>query len=108
MLGVHRDTVVVGLTACADILPPAFLFLEVETGGIWKEKQGDEHTSEAEPWHDVEFHLCGDVVVQDGGCQRTKFTAGGRETVSCGTNRRWVYLGCDEEGDGVGTKLVEE
>ena len=38
VLWVDGDTVVIGFATCSDVLPPAFLFLEIQTGGVWEEK----------------------------------------------------------------------
>ena len=108
VLGVDGDTVVFRFPACSNILPATFLFFEIETGGVWEEKQSQQHTSETEPRHDVEFLLGGDVIAHDGGSQGPQFTTSGGETMSRGPNGGRKDLGGNEEGNGVGTKLVEE
>lgn len=108
MLGMNRNTVVVTFTARADVLPATFLLLEVETRSIWKEEQGDEHAKETEPRHDVEYLLGGNVVVQNSCGQGTKFATCSRKTVRGGTDGCRIDLGCNEEGNTVGTELVEE
>lgn len=108
MLGVHGDTVVLGLASAADVLPAALLLLQVEAGGVWEEEEGEEHAGQAEPRHDVELRLCVDVVVEDGGEEGTKLADGGGDTVGGRANGRGEDLGGDEEGNGVGSELVEE
>lgn len=108
MLGVHGDTVVLGLASAADVLPAALLLLQVEAGGVWEEEEGEKHAGQAEPWHDVELRLRVDVVVQDGGEEGTELANGGGETVSGRTDGRGEDLGGDEEGDRIGSELVEE
>ena len=65
-------------------------------------------TGQTEPGHDVELGLGGDVVVQDRGQEGTELTPGSGETVGGGTDGGGEDLGSDEEGDAVGTELVEE
>lgn len=108
VVGVDGDTVVVVFTAGTDELPAAFLLFEIETGGVWKEDEGEDGAEKAEPWHGQEDLRNGDVVVEDGGQQGTGFTARSRETVSRGADRGWVDLSSDEESDCVGTELIEE
>ena len=108
MLGVHGRAVVILLAALADIVPSPLLFLEIEARGIGKEQPGDEHAAEAEPRHDVELLLGGDVVVQHGGGQGAEFPDCGAEAVCGGADGRGEYFGGDEEGYRVGAELVEE
>ena len=108
MVRVDSDTVVLGVTALTEVAPATLLLLEIETGGVGEEDQGQEHTSETEPRDDVEPGLGADVVVQDGGDESTELTHGGGETVGGGTDRGGEDLTGDQEGDGVGTELVEE
>ena len=108
VLRVNGHTVVIAFAAGADKLPSAFLLLEIETGGIGEEEEGEEHAGKTEPWDDVEFLQGSDVVVHNSGSQGTKFAARGREAMGCGTDRCGVDLGCDKECHGVGAELVEE
>lgn len=108
MLWVNSNTMIVALSASANELPPAFLLLEIETGRVWKEEKGDEHATKTEPRNHVELLIDGDVIVHDGCGQGTELTTSSRESVGCSTNWCWIDLGSDEEGNGIGTKLVEE
>ena len=108
MLGVDRDAVVVLLAAGADESPADFLLLEVEAGSVGQKYVGDQGAGQAEPGNDVEFLLGGDVIVHDGGGEGAEFAAGGGEAVSGGADRGRVDFCSDEEGDGVGAKLVEK
>lgn len=108
VLGVHGRTVVLFLAAGAEVFPAALLLLQVQTSGIGKEEQGDESTGQTEPRDNVELGLGIDVVVQDGGEKGTSLTPGSGHTVSGGTDGGGENLGSDQEGDRVGTELVEE
>ena len=66
MLWVNGYTVIVAFATSADVLPAAFLFLEIEAGSVREEEEGDEHATQTEPWYDVELLARGDVVVHDG------------------------------------------
>ncbi len=105
---VDGNTVVVVLATGTDVSPAAFLLLEVETGGVGHEDEGEEHTEETEPWDEVELGLGGDVVVDNGSKESTQFTPGGRETVGSSTDGSWVTFGSDQEGHAVGAELLEE
>lgn len=108
MLGVHGRTVVVLLATLAEVLPSALLLLQVKASGVGKEEGGDHSTSQAKPRHNIELGLGIDVVVQDGGQKRTSLTPGSGHTVSGGTNGCGENLGSNQEGDRIGTELVEE
>jgi len=105
---VHRDAVIFGITALAQIHPAAFLLFEIETRGVGEEEPGDQHSGETEPGDEVEFHLVGKVVVEDGCEEGAHLAAGGGETVGGGADGGRVHFGGDEEGDAVGAKLIEE
>lgn len=104
----HGDAVVLGFTALAEVHPSALLLLEVETSGVWEEEERDEHPGETEPWDEIELLLRGDVVIDDCCEQSAELAAGGGETVGGGTDGCGVHFSGDEEGNGVGAKLVEE
>lgn len=108
MLGVDSNTMVLLRLALTDISPATLLFLEIKTGGVGKEDPGQEHTSKTEPRNNVELGLGIDVVVEDGGEESTSLAQAGRETVGSGTDGGRENLTSDEEGDRVGTELVEE
>ena len=108
MLWVYGDPVVILIAALADVMPAAFLFLEIETGGVGEENGCQEHAGETEPGNDVE--TCGgqNVVVEDGGREGAEFADRSGHTVSGGADGRWVHFGGHEEGDAVRTELIEE
>ena len=108
MLGVHRHAMVVLLAAGADERPADLLLLEVEPGGVGQKDKSNQGAGQAEPGNDVEFLLVGDVIIHDRGGEGTEFAAGGGEAVGGGADGGRVDFGGDEEGDGVGAKLVEE
>lgn len=108
MLWVDSNTMIVRVAASAKVLPAALLFLEIETGGVWKEEEGEEHAGETEPWDDVELGLDIDVGVENGSEKGSKLTSGSGETMCSSADWSWVDLGSDQEGDGVWTELVEE
>jgi len=108
VLGVYGGTVVLVLTALADVVPATLLFLEVQSGGVRQEDPGEQHATETEPGNNVELLLGGDVVVHDGREKSTELASSGRDTVCGGTNRRGEDLGGNQEGDRVGAELVEE
>ena len=108
MLGVHGDAVVIRLATGSNVLPAAFLFFQIETGGVGEEDEGQHHAGETEPGHDVKLQRGGNVVVQDGSGQGAEFAASGGETVRGGTDGSRVDFGGHEEGDGVGAELVEK
>lgn len=84
---------------------------EKEKGGKSEqthESPGDENTAESEPRDDPELGLVVDVVVEDGRSESTELSDGGRDSVGGGTNRGGEALGGDEEGNAVGSELVEE
>lgn len=108
VLGVNGRTMVVLLAASAEEVPAALLFLQVETGGVGKEEEGQEHTGQTEPRDHVEFGLGVDVVVQNGCQERTGFTTGRRHTMGCRTNWGGEDLSGNQESDRVGAELVEE
>ena len=108
MFWVNSNTMIVALSASANELPSAFLLLEIETSGIWKEEKGDDHATKTEPRDHVELLIDGDVTVHDGCGQGTELATSSREPVSCSTNWSWIDLGSDEESNGIGAKLVEE
>ena len=108
MARVDGDAVVFLLPAGADVRPATFLLLEIQTGGIRKEDEGDDQTGETEPGHDQEASLGADVVVQNGRGEGTEFTTGGGEAVSGSTDGSGEDLGSDEESGAVGAELAEE
>jgi len=108
VMWVDGNTVVVVLTTGTDVSPAAFLLLEVETGGVGHEDEGEEHAEETEPWDEVELGLRVDVVVDDGSKESTHLTPGGGETVGSGTDGSWEAFGGDQEGHAVGAELLEE
>lgn len=108
VLGVHGRTVVVSLATGAEVLPAALLLAEIKTGGIGEEQVGDEGTKQTEPGHNVEALLGGGVGTDDGDDQGTEFTEGSGNTVSGTTDGSGEDLSGDQEGDTVGTELVEE
>lgn len=108
MSWVNGHTVVLVLATLTNVLPAALLLLKVETGGVWQEEEGEEHTGETEPWDEVELGLRADVIVKDGGKKGSKLSEGSCETVGGGTDWGRETFGGNEEGDCVWTKLVEE
>lgn len=108
VLGVNSNTVVLVLTTLADESPAALLLLEIQTGGIRKEEEGQEHAEDTPPGHKVELGLSVDVVEEDSSQQSSQLTAGSRDTVGGGTDRGGEDFTSDQEGDAVGTELVEE
>jgi len=108
VLWVDSDSVIFVTAAGAEVCPAAFLLLEIETGGVWEEEVGEEHAGQTEPWHEVELGLRIDVVVENGSEERASLSDCGGETVCGSTDRGGEDLSSDEEGDTVGTKLVEE
>lgn len=56
----------------------------------------------------MKFRRGGDVVVQDGRRQGAEFATRGGETVGGGADGSRVDFSGNEEGNGVGAKLVEE
>lgn len=108
VLGVHGGAVVVSLAAGAEVLPAALLLAEIQTGGIGEEQVGNEGTEQTEPGHNVEALLSGGVGADDGDDQGTELTGGSRDTVSSTTDGGGEDLSGDQEGDTVGTELVEE
>lgn len=108
MLGVDGDTVVLVGAALANVAPAALLLLEVKAGGVGEVEPGEEHTSQTEPGNNVELGLGVNVSVEDRGQQGTSFAQTGREAVGGGTNGGGEHLASNQEGDRVGTKLVEK
>ena len=108
MARVHGDAVVLGFPALAEVRPTAFLLLEIETGGVGEEEPGDEHACETEPGHEVELFLRVDVVVDHCCEEGAELAPGGGETVGGGSNGGRENFRGHEEGDCIGTKLVEE
>ena len=110
MLGVDGDAVVVEAATLADVLPSALLLLEIEAGGVWEPDGREHHTEKAEPGDEVELGLgaLGSIVVHEGCEQGAQLAYGGGETVSRGSDWGRVHLGCNEEGDCVGTELIKE
>lgn len=108
MLRVDSNAVVLAGTAVADVAPAALLLLEIETGGIGQENKSEKHTGETEPRDNVELGLVVNVLVKDRGEQGTSLTQAGGEAVGGGADGRGENLTSNEEGDGVGAKLVEE
>lgn len=108
VLRVDGDTVVVLLGTATDVLPAALLFLQIKTSGVGEEKPGKKHAGETEPRNNVELGLVIDVVVEDSSEQSASLTHAGSETVGGGTDGRGENLTSHEEGDRVGTKLVEK
>ena len=108
MFGVNSNTMIVALSASTNELPSAFLFLEIETRGIWKEEKGDEHATEAEPTNHVKLLNGGDVTVHDSCGQGTELTTSSRKPVGCSTDGSWIDFGSYQESNGIGTKLVKE
>ena len=108
MFGVNSNTMIVALSASANELPSAFLFLEIETRGVWKEEKGDEHATETEPRNHVELLNGVDVVIHDSCSQGTELTTSSREPVGGSTDWSWIDFGSYQESNGIGTKLVEE
>ena len=108
MLGVHGNAMVILLATSTDVVPPAFLLLEVEASRVRKEKPGHEHPHETEPRDDIELLLRGNVIVHDCSSQGAELSNGRGEAVSGSTNGCWKDLSGDEEGDSVWTELIEE
>lgn len=108
MVGVNGNAVVLVLTVLTDELPAALLFLEVKASGVGKPDECEDHTSKTEPGEEVEALLGGNIVVQDTGKESTELTAGGRKTVSSGTDRGREDFTSGKEGDGVRTELDKE
>jgi hypothetical protein len=61
----------------SNITPSAFLLLEIETSSVWQEDEGENRTDQTKPRHNVELHLGADVIVHDGGGERTQLSDGG-------------------------------
>lgn len=76
MLRVDGNAVIVLLAAGSDVRPATLLLLEIEARGVWKEEDGQEHTRQTKPRHNVEFGLCVDVVEQDGRSKGAKLATG--------------------------------
>lgn len=108
MIGVNSRTMVIILAAGTDECPTTLLLLQVETGCVGEEKQGQNHATETEPCDDVELLRRRDVVVHNGSHEGTEFTASSRETVGSGTDGGRIDLCSDEESNRVGTELIEE
>ena len=99
---------VVAFATGTDVLPAAFLLLEIETGGVGEEEKGEDHSTETEPRNDVELLLGGDVVVHDSRKQSATLSARCGESVGGRTDRGRVDFGSDEEGDCIRTELIEK
>lgn len=108
MLGVNSNSVIFLGFTIADISPTTFLLLEVEASSVGEEEPRKQHTRKAEPWHNVEPGLVVDIVVEDGGEQSTSLAHARGETVSSGSDGSGEDLASNEEGNRVGTKLVEK
>lgn len=108
MLGVDGNAVVIVLATGADEGPAALLLLEIEAGGIGHKHNSQKDTGQPEPGHDVELGLSVNVVVQNRSSQGSEFANGGGETVRSSADSDGIDLGRGNEGDRVGTELVEE
>jgi hypothetical protein len=108
VLGVDGDAVVVMLAALADVPPAALLLLQIQTGSVGEEEQGQEHAGQTEPGDDVETLLDTDVRVENGGQECAELPAGSRDAVRSGADGGRVTFGGHDEGDGVRAELVEE
>lgn len=108
VLGVDGDTMIIILTALADVPPTTLLLLQVETSGVGKEEESDDHAGKTEPWDNVETLLDGGVRTQDGSNQSTQLTPSSRHTVGTGTDGSRVAFSSDNESNTIGAELVEE
>jgi hypothetical protein len=79
--------------------PAALLFLQIQTGGIRDEKEGQDGAGETKPRHNVEGGRDVNVIALDRCMQSTELADRGRETVGRGPNGRRVHLSCNNEGD---------
>lgn len=108
MSRVDSNTVVLTLLAIPNIVPAALLLLKIKTSSIGKKDPCQKHASETKPWDDVELSLVINVVVENGSEKSAGFADTGGEAVGSSTDGRGEYLTSHEEGDRVGTELVEE
>jgi hypothetical protein len=108
MLRVDRDTVILMLASSSNVRPTTLLLLKIEARRVWKEDNGQDHTGQTKPWYNVKFGLSADVVVQNRRGESAKLATGRRETVCSGSNGSWIDFCCYEEGDRVGSELVEK